>query len=87
MAEINLTWAKPVIIRRVVLKEQITLSQRVERFAIDVLVEGQWREAARNTVIGYKRIVKLEPVETTAMRIRILDARVAPTMKFVGVYP
>ena len=87
VAEINLTWAKPVVIHRVVLKEQITLSQRVEHFVIDVLVEDQWREAARNTVIGYKRIIRLEPVETTALRIRILDARVAPTIKFVGVYP
>ena len=86
MAEIQLTWAQPVRIHRVVLKEQITLSQRVERFAIDALVNGAWQQVAQNTVIGHKRIVVLEPVETTALRIRILDARVAPTVKFIGVY-
>lgn len=86
LAEITLRWQQPVTIRRVVLKEQIKLSQRVERFAIDVLENGAWREVAANTVIGHKRIVVLAPVETTALCIRILDARVAPTIKFVGVY-
>lgn len=86
-AEITLTWAQPVTLRRVVLKEQINLSQRVERFAIDVLADGEWKEVAQSTVIGHKRIVVLAPVETTALRIRILDARVAPTIKFIGVHP
>ena len=85
-AEILCTWQQPVNIRRVVLKEQITLSQRVECFAIDVLQDGQWREVAQNTVIGHKRIVVLNPVATSALRIRILDARVTPTIKFLGVY-
>ena len=85
-AEITLTWAQPVALRRVVLKEQINLSQRVEAFAIDVAADGEWKEVAQSTVIGHKRIVVLDPVETTALRIRILDARVAPTVKFIGVY-
>ena len=85
-AEIICTWPQPVNIRRVVLKEQITLSQRVECFAIDVLQDGQWREVAQNTVIGHKRIVVLNPVATSALRIRILDARVTPTIKFLGIY-
>ena len=85
-ASIALAWRTAQSIRRVVLKEQIMQSQRVERFAIDVMVNGEWHEVAQNTVIGYKRIVVLKPVKTTALRIRILDARVAPTVKVVGVY-
>ena len=85
-AEIVLRWEQPQWIRRVVLKEQILLSQRVERFAIDAWVDGAWREEARGTVIGYKRIAVLGGVRTDALRIRILEARVAPTVKFIGVY-
>ena len=69
-----------------VLKEQILLSQRVERFAIDAWMDGAWREAARGTVIGYKKIAVLDGVRTEALRIRVLEARVAPTVKFIGVY-
>ena len=73
--------------RRVVLKEQIRLSQRVESFAVDIMADGEWKKVSEGTVIGYKRIVVLNPAETaTALRIRILDARVAPTLKFIGVY-
>ena len=86
-ATITLIWDKTQTIHRVVLKEQILQSQRVERFAIDVMINGEWKEVAQSTVIGHKRIVVLDPVETTALRIRILDARVAPTIKFIGVYP
>ena len=85
-AEIILRWQQPQCIHRVVLKEQILLSQRVERYAIDAWADGAWREVARGTVIGYKRIVVLGGVRTDALRIRILEARVAPTVKFIGVY-
>ena len=85
-AEILLRWVAPQTIRRVVLKEQILLSQRVERFAIDAEVNGAWQQVTEGTVIGHKRIVVLGGVTTAALRIRILDARVAPTLRFIGVY-
>ena len=37
-------------------------------------------------VIGYKRIARLGGIETTALRIRILDSRTEPTLAFFGVY-
>jgi len=58
----------------------------VERYAIDALVNGQWREIAAGRVIGHKRIVVLEKTAAQAIRIRIDDARVAPTIRFIGVY-
>ena len=85
-AVIELRWVEKQTVRRVALKEQIQLSQRVERFAIDVLADGEWKEVAQSTVIGHKRIVVLDEVRTEALRIRIIDARVAPTVKFIGVY-
>ena len=85
-AELVIRWTEMQDIRRVVLKEQIRLSQRVEAFAIDAWTDGGWQQVAAHTVIGYKRIVALEPLQTTALRIRILDARVTPTLKFIGVY-
>ena len=85
-AEITLRWPEEQSIRRVVLKEQITLSQRVERFTIDAWKDGAWQPAAEGTVIGHKRIVALASIRTAALRIRILDARVAPTVRFIGVY-
>ncbi len=85
-AEITLAWPEEIVFRRIVLQEQISQSQRVERYAIDALVNGQWREIAAGRVIGHKRIVVLEKTAAQAIRIRIEDARVAPTIRFIGVY-
>ena len=85
-AEILLRWEEPRRIRRVVLREQIALSQRVERFCVETLTPQGWQLAASGTVIGSKRILVLDAAETTALRIRITDARVAPTLRFIGVY-
>ncbi len=85
-AEIILRWDAPQAIRRVVMQEQLLCSQRVEKWAIDTLADGAWQEVACGTVIGHKRIALLDAPATAALRIRIIDSRVAPTLKFIGVY-
>ncbi|MBQ7637503.1 MAG: alpha-L-fucosidase [Clostridia bacterium] len=74
-------------VSRVVIKEHVPLSQRVEKFAVDVrLADGSWKNAAEGTTVGYKRILRIDPVETDAVRIRILDSRVCPVLSFIGIY-
>lgn len=85
-AEITVLWAEKQIIRRIVLQEQISLSQRIEQFAVDAWLDGAWIQIAAKTVIGYKRIVVTNGIATNAVRIRILDSRSAPTLKFIGIY-
>ena len=79
-------WKEPQVIRRVVLKENLLLSQRVERFAIDAETSGGWEQVYTGTVIGHKRIVTLPAVSTAALRIRILDSRCEPALSFMAVY-
>ncbi|MBR3872738.1 MAG: alpha-L-fucosidase [Clostridia bacterium] len=85
-AQITLTWNQPQTIRRLVLKEQLRFSQRVERFAVDAWQNDQWRQVYENTVIGHKRIAVLPRLTTTALRIRIMDSRCAPAIRLIGVY-
>ncbi len=85
-SRITLTWKEPVRASRLVLKENLLLGQRVERFAVDAWVDGDFRQIAEGTVIGYRKNVDLGKVETDRLRIRILDARIAPTLAFLGVY-
>jgi alpha-L-fucosidase len=84
--EITVNWRTSRTIRRVVLQENILLSQRIEGFAVDVLSAGKWKQVYKGTVVGYKHIVDIETVKTSAVRIRILDSRVAPTLAFLGVF-
>ena len=75
-----------ILNRAGVMKENILLSQRVESFSVEVRQNGLWQTVYQGTVIGYKKIVPLKPVEGDALRITIEDARVCPTLAFVGVY-
>lgn len=61
--------------------------QRVERFAVDVMTAAGWKEIARSTTIGYRKMLRLkEPVHADRFRIRMLDARVSVSLGEVSMY-
>lgn len=73
-------------VKYIVLQEYIALGQRVKSFAVEVMDRGEWKEVAKATTIGYKRILKIEPVNTQKIRIRILDAKASPVLSNIAVY-
>jgi len=70
----------------VVLQEYIRLGQRVKRFTVSVRNGDEWTKVGEGTTIGYKRILRLNPVETDAVRISIEEAKACPTISNVEVY-
>ena len=83
---ITLRWPEPRLLHRVVLKEAIFLGQRVERFHLEIPEDSGWKTVAENTVIGHKRIVRLDGLLTDCLRLVIDDARVCPILSFLAVY-
>lgn len=83
---ITLSWEKEVEVGHIVLKENILLSQRVESFLVQARIDGKLETIYEGTVIGYKKIIAIKPLRTSEIQIHILDARVAPTLSFLGVY-
>ncbi len=80
-------WDTVQTIHYVVLKEDITKSQRVERFVIEAADEtGAYKTVYEGTVIGYKKIACLQPLQTASLRMHITESRVAPTLLFMGAY-
>ena len=76
----------PRLFHRIVLKKNIALSQRIEHFLLEISEGGRWKKIAEGTAVGSKRIVSPGPVRTDALRVIIDDARVRPTLSFLGVY-
>ncbi len=70
----------------VLLQEYIPLGQRVKKFRVEVLADGNWQEVASGTTIGYKRILHFTPVRTDKIRITIEDARACPLINNVEIY-
>ena len=83
---LEILFSKPVTFDRVLLQENFREGQRVERFVIEAIIDGHWLPVASGTTIGYKRILRTEPVATARLRLRILSARSCPQIGSFGLF-
>lgn len=86
--EIVLTLAGSKTFDVVSLQEAIAQrGQRVESFAIDTWTGSAWSQQATATVIGHKRLIRLASPQTTdRVRIRILQARMEPSLARISLH-
>jgi alpha-L-fucosidase len=68
------------------LKENIQIGQRVEKFVLDYPGKDGWTTIAEGTTIGYKRLLRFPSVTTTKVRLRILSSRLNPAIAEFGLY-
>ena len=85
-ATIEFTFKKPTAINRILLQEYIKLGQRVKEFSVEAKVDGQWKTIANETTIGYKRILRLDRVTASAIRVNILDAKAGFVISTIQAY-
>jgi len=66
--------------------EEIRNGQMIEAFALDAWDGSAWREIARGTTVGYKKLLRFPAVGTSRVRLRILKARgqVSPILPPAG---
>ena len=83
---LTLDFNEPVTFNRLMLQEYLPLGQRVKVFEVWVKAGEEYIEAATETTIGHKRILRLDDITTNSIQIRILDAKAVPTISNVGVY-
>lgn len=73
-------------IKYVVAQEYIRLGQRVKEFTIEVWMDGKWSKVAEGTTIGHKRIVKIDPVKTSKVRLNITASKASPLISEVSIF-
>lgn len=83
-----LTWAFPDdrTFDVLLVQECITVGQRIEAFRLDAWYNGEWKEVARGTTVGYKRLLRFPPVTTTKVRLVIESSRTSPTVATIGLF-
>lgn len=87
MASFVVTLPEARTFNRVQLQEYIPLGQRVSAFSIDALGEdGNWNTIARETTIGYKRIVHVPTTTTTAVRVNIEESEACPVLNGFALF-
>ena len=90
----TLTFKEPTTFNRFMACEDIALGQRVKKFSIDALVNGEWQPlqdeladwADGLETIGRKRIICFPTVTTTQLRMTITDTKARPVISRMGVF-
>lgn len=85
-ASLTINLDKPTTFNRFLAQEYIRLGQRVKAFTIEVLTDGNWKEIAKGTTIGYKRIIRFPTVKATKLRLNITDSKACPLISNIGIY-
>jgi alpha-L-fucosidase len=83
---IEITLTKKQTVKYILLQEYIKLGQRVKNFTVEVQQGSGWKPVAQATTIGYKRILKIDPVETGKVRISIQASKACPVLSNVEVF-
>jgi alpha-L-fucosidase len=86
VAIVEVDWAVDRTFNVARLSEYIELGQRVEEFSLEAWANGQWKEIAKGTTIGYKRLLRFDAVTTRKVRLKIMQSRVFPTISELGLY-
>jgi alpha-L-fucosidase len=84
--ELTVEFDRPVSFSVVSLREHLPLGQRVEAFALDEWRDGRWVEFTKGTSIGNHRLIRVEPVTTEKVRLRITQAPVCPALSEFGLF-
>ncbi|MGQ1891654.1 alpha-L-fucosidase [Thermophagus sp. OGC60D27] len=85
-ASLTVDFGEPTTFNRFVAQEYIRLGQRVKAFSIEAMMDGNWKEIASATTIGYKRILRFPTVTATQLRFNIKDSKSCPVISNIGVY-
>ena len=68
------------------LQENISIGQRVEKFTFEYWDGKQWEKAIEGTTIGYKRLLRFSPITANKVRLIIQSSRLNPTIATMGLY-
>ncbi|WP_291125900.1 discoidin domain-containing protein [Flavobacterium sp. UBA6031] len=85
-ASLTIDLGKPTLFNRFMAQEYIRLGQRVKAFTVEAFVDGNWKEIAKATTIGYKRILRFPAVKATQVRFNITDSKCNPVISNIGIY-
>ena len=76
----------PRSFNRLCLQEAIGEGQRVAEYALEAWDGGAWKEIARGTTVGYKKLDRFGTVRAQRVRLVVRAARAAPMLQAFSLY-
>jgi len=85
-AALTIDLGEPTTFDRIMLQEKIELGQRVKAFVLEAWDGQGWQPITRATTIGYKRLLRVDEVTASRVRLVIHDGRSAPAISELGLF-
>jgi alpha-L-fucosidase len=85
-ASLTIDLGQATLINRFMAQEHIRLGQRVKSFTVEAWVDDAWKEVAKGTTVGYKRIIRFPSVNTSKVRFTITASKACPLISNIGIY-
>src|SRR5215470_2119978 len=85
-ASIELDFGRETEFNTFLAQESVALGQRVKKFSLEIWNGGGWENIARQTTIGYKRILRFSAVKTVKLKFNIEAAKACPTITNIEVH-
>lgn len=85
-ASLEVDFGEKTTFNRLLLQEYTPLGQRVKAFVFEKENNGNWEEIAKETTIGYKRILRFPDVTAQKVRVRFTDGKDIPVISELGIY-
>ena len=70
----------------IMLQEDISKGQRVEGVNVETLTDGQWKNVAQGTTVGYKRMFRFPAVKAEKVRVTLTASRNKANICNVAAY-
>ncbi|MDR0836378.1 MAG: alpha-L-fucosidase [Tannerella sp.] len=83
---LEMEFQTPKTVKYIVIQEFIKLGQRVKTFDVEVWENETWKKVISGTTVGHKRILPVEPVTTSKIRLIIKDSKACPLISNIEVY-
>jgi alpha-L-fucosidase len=84
--ELEIRFDQPTAVNHIVMMEDIRHGQIVRQYAVDGLVDGEWRKLLDGSSIGYKRIDVIDTMRVTGLRLRVTAAVDQPVIRSFAAY-
>ncbi|MCE5278444.1 MAG: alpha-L-fucosidase [Planctomycetaceae bacterium] len=79
-------FSQPRTFNNLLVEEHLADGQRIAAFVLDAWQEGRWTSVVQGRTVGHKRILPFSDITAEKVRLRILESRDAPALRFVGLY-
>lgn len=70
----------------ILVQEDISKGQRVEEFVVEAQNADGWKEVARGTTVGYKRLLRFPAMDASQIRVKLIASRLDANISNVAAY-